>query len=110
MSFYKNYLNLCNSIGKSPSKVATEIGLSPATPTVWKKGALPHPNVMNNICNYFGVTEDYFKNYKSDVEPDYDIIITKSYLYGNNPPSEEEWNELLKFVEWQKFKKTTKGK
>lgn len=27
MSFYSNFLTMCNNIGKTPSKVVTEVGL-----------------------------------------------------------------------------------
>lgn len=53
------FLNLCNSVGKSPTAVALEIGLSDAAPSGWKKGAKPRDSVLNRLADYFGVTVDY---------------------------------------------------
>lgn len=53
------FLELCNAIGKSPSAVATDIGLSDAAPTGWKKGSKPRDAVLKRLANYFGVTVEY---------------------------------------------------
>lgn len=36
--FYENYLRLCNSVKKSPSAVALEVGLKKSSVTRWKAG------------------------------------------------------------------------
>ena len=33
MSFYSNFLTMCNNIGKTPSKVVTEVGLKKSAVT-----------------------------------------------------------------------------
>lgn len=38
MSFYSNFLTMCNNIGKTPSKVVTEVGLKKSAVTRWKAG------------------------------------------------------------------------
>lgn len=56
--FYEQYVELCSQIGKTPTAVALEIGLSKATPTKWKKsGATPSGDNLKKIAAYFGVTE-----------------------------------------------------
>ena len=41
MSFYSNFLSMCNSIGKTPSKVVMEVGLKKSAVTRWKAGGNP---------------------------------------------------------------------
>ena len=53
------FLDLCNSVGKAPSTVAVEIGLSNAAPSGWKNGAKPRESVLNRLADYFGVTVEY---------------------------------------------------
>ena len=46
---------LCNKAGKSPSRVAVDIGLSSTSAVGWKKGATPRPSVLVRLADYFGV-------------------------------------------------------
>lgn len=71
MHFYKNYVRLCNSIGKTPSAVATEIGIEKSTVTRWKKGGSANYATQQKIADYFGcTTEDLLKDLdtKKDAE------------------------------------------
>lgn len=54
--FYDNFIKLCNSIGKSPSAVAKDIGIEKSTVTRWKKGANPTDATIEKVASYFGVT------------------------------------------------------
>ena len=54
--FYDNYVSLCNSIHKSPSAVALELGLQKATVTRWKKGGTPTDANAKKIADYFGIS------------------------------------------------------
>lgn len=54
--FYDNFVRLCNSIGKAPSAVATEIGLSRASVSGWKNGKTPTDATALKLAGYFGVT------------------------------------------------------
>ena len=53
--FWQNYVALCNSVGKSPSAVAIEIGLTNASASGWKRGAVPRAGVLAKLAEYFGV-------------------------------------------------------
>lgn len=53
--FYDNYIKLCAKMGKSPSGVAKEIGLSNAAANGWKKGKLPNETTLYKLSNYFDV-------------------------------------------------------
>lgn len=57
--FYDKFKQLCECQGISCNKAASEIGLSNATPTKWKKtGATPDGATLAKIADYFGVTTD----------------------------------------------------
>lgn len=56
--FYDNYLKLCNSIGKTPSAVALEMGLTKPTVTRWKSGSMPTDATLQRIAAYFGISVD----------------------------------------------------
>ena len=53
--FYKNYLRLCNSVKKSPSAVALEVGLKKSSVTRWKAGGNPTDATARKIADYFGI-------------------------------------------------------
>lgn len=57
--FYDNFVRLCNSIGKTPSAVVTEIGFSRASASGWKNGKTPTDATVLRLADYFGVTADY---------------------------------------------------
>lgn len=56
--FYKNFLELCMKQGKTPSKIANEIGLSNAAAYKWKGGALPTNATIQRIADYFKISVD----------------------------------------------------
>lgn len=58
MQFYENYVRLCNSVGKKPTAVAVDLGISRATASRWGNGIIPsYPNLVK-IADYFNVTVD----------------------------------------------------
>ena len=59
---YDNFLNLCNSIGKSPSAVALELGISKSTVSHWKhqRNEMTAATALK-IANYFGITVEELK-------------------------------------------------
>lgn len=61
MDFYFKFIELCNSVGKSPSKVALEIGTSKPAVTRWKSGSTPSDAVILKIADYFDVSVEYLK-------------------------------------------------
>lgn len=54
-SFYKNYVRLCGSIGKSPSAVAIELRIGKPSVTRWKHGGGITDATAFKIANYFHV-------------------------------------------------------
>lgn len=59
MNFYDRYISLCNSVGKTPSAVAIEIGLAKPTVTRWKNGSMPNDATAAKIADYFHVSTEY---------------------------------------------------
>ena len=57
--FYDNFVRCCNSVNKSPSAVAADIGLSRASVNGWKNGKNPTDANLAKIADYFGVSVDY---------------------------------------------------
>ena len=53
--FFNNYLRFCNAIGKTPSAVATEIGLQKSTVSRWSKGSTPNHATVVKVADYFNV-------------------------------------------------------
>ena len=56
MNFYENYVSMCNRIGKTPSAVAVEIGLSKPAVNRWKNGGCPTDATARKVAKYFGVS------------------------------------------------------
>ena len=56
--FYFNFVNLCNSVNKSPSAVAEEMGFKRSVVTAWKNGRQPRQATLQKIADYFGVSVD----------------------------------------------------
>lgn len=58
MGFYENFVRLCNQEGKTPSKVALEVGISKSIVSRWKKGGGVTYATAQRIADYFGVPVD----------------------------------------------------
>lgn len=54
--FKKNFINLCNKFGVSPTAVCTKIGLSNATFSCWTDESVPRKATLMKIADYFGIT------------------------------------------------------
>jgi transcriptional regulator with XRE-family HTH domain len=61
VQFYYVFLNLCNKVGKTPSKVALEIGTSKPAVTRWKSGSMPSDATLVKLAEYFNVSVEYLK-------------------------------------------------
>lgn len=58
---YDNFLKLCNSVGKTPSAAAIDMGLSKTTVNRWKNGGGLTDATALKVANYFGITVDELK-------------------------------------------------
>lgn len=66
MLFYENYVRLCNSVNKSPSAVALEIGISKPTVSRWKSGSDPNTATILKVADYFGVAKEELTESKKE--------------------------------------------
>lgn len=58
MSFYKNYVRLCNGIGLSPSAAAENVGIKKSNVTHWRDGGGVRDSTIEKLCNTYGWTRD----------------------------------------------------
>ena len=69
-NFYERYIKLCNSVNKTPSAVALEMGLSKTAVNGWKHGrSKPTDATLRKISDYFGVSTDYLKDGEQQKKP-----------------------------------------
>lgn len=98
MNFYDVYVELCNKIGKSPSAVAIELGLSKTAVHRWKNGGSPTDATAAKIASYFDVSVTYLlgkeEQKKSATETDSGISKAKAELINKVMQMSDE--ELLK--------------
>ena len=92
--FYDIYANLCRNIGKSPTGVAVELGISRGTVSVWKnKGTTPNREILQKIADYFNVSVDYLL---TGEKPSLDNLLEeKQKASAQLDAEEEELNEYL---------------
>lgn len=86
--FWSIYVELCNSVQKSPNKVAAELGITSGTATKWKNGAVPQDRTIKKIADYFGVTVEYIKG-ETDIKTPAD---------SNNSGREKEVVRLFSLI------------
>ena len=81
--FYDVFKRLCDEKGVSCNRAATEMGLSNATATKWKKtGATPSGDTLSKIAVYFDVSiDDLLGNEEKSAAPK-DGELVKDELIG----------------------------
>lgn len=89
--FYDKYRQLCDSVGKSPSAVAGEIGISKGTVSTWKNlGRTPQTAQLRKIADYFSVSLDYLLDETDDpYDWDTDPEARQDRAYG------PRWDQLM---------------
>ena len=77
--FYNNFLKACNLVGKAPTTVLSEAGISKSANTRWQNGENPTPANVMKLSDYFGISpsdltgETRLKTSKGEVVRDGDI-------------------------------------
>ena len=61
MEYWSRFTALCARSGKSPNKVAAELGVASGTVTGWKNGREPSERLLRRVADYFGVSTDYLR-------------------------------------------------
>ncbi len=70
MTFWDNFARACVLQGLSPTAVCKNIGLSNATATHWRQGALPKADAISAICDVLGCSADYLLGRSDRVSTD----------------------------------------
>lgn len=71
VNFYQKFVNACNEIGKKPSAVAEEIGLSKSLVSRWKRGGGVTDATLMKVATYFGIDpEDFGETTLDDLYPE----------------------------------------
>lgn len=105
--FYDNYVRLCNSVHKSPSAVAIEIGIAKPTVSMWKAGSTPNHATVLKVADYFGVTaseliEEQKENSTSDNGVESSELRKKAHKLLDTMSEEEleaAWHYIRKMLE-----------
>ena len=95
--FWDVFENLCDSVGKKPSPVGKEIGVSATTISKWKAGAIPNGELLSKVADYFGCSTDYLLGRTNN--PDFKSAEMLRDL------SAEQWQDLLKYVQFLRWQK-----
>lgn len=113
--FWNNFVELCNKKSVSPNGACADLGLSTATATKWKQGAVPRDTTLKRIADYFGVSTEYLlsdnedipsipgssqiKNPPQDIPTEDELFEEIKKLLNDQPMSKRLYDELSRFVE-----------
>lgn len=109
--FYDTYVNLCKSVGKTPSAVAVEIGIGKSNVTYWKNGRnCPSDITLAKIADYFGVTVSALKGVGKKENPGTKSVeglspVTRELMDMVHAATEEEQRDMLEMLRIYKRKK-----
>lgn len=96
MSFYTNYVRLCNQMGSSPSGVALKIGIEKSSVSRWAKGSTPRYSTLVKLADYFGVTVSELTGDDEAIEKHGEETITTEAVEQPSAPGLEAALEALR--------------
>lgn len=95
--FKQNFIRLCNQKGESPSYVCRQVGITPATYSLWTDRSVPRKATLTRIADYFGVTVDDLISLKADIRVDLQLFAADPVENKEKePPMLERLNEVMK--------------
>ena len=100
--FWENFVNLCNSVGKSPNGIAKDINVSSGAITSWKKGKVPHHSTLLKIANYFNVSVDYLLTGIKEPPADADDELVAEFIELLNGLTDEQLKSVFDYIEFIK--------
>ena len=110
MSFYSNFLSMCNSIEKTPSKVVTEVGLKKSAVTRWKAGGNPTDATAKKIADYFGVPVSELLGEKEGEREISDNDIKFALFGGDGEITDAMYDEVKRFAQMVKLREEAEKK
>jgi DNA-binding XRE family transcriptional regulator len=98
--FYNNYVCQCNNVGKSPSAVALEIGLSKTAVNGWKTGrSNPTDATAQRIADYFGIAvEDLYKEQKENPTASGEVDFSDLELLSAFNAADDSTKEAIRLI------------
>lgn len=118
MDTVEKITKLFEESGKSASSILKELNFSPTALSEWKRGkAKPTADALAKLADYFGVSVDYLLGRTDAPNPPGQPSITNidippvlqevgvAFHGGPNSLSQEDVNEMAKFVEFLRAKK-----
>lgn len=106
--FYDNFIKACNSIGKTPSSVAIDIGLNKATVTGWKKGSKPTDSTVRKLADYFGISPEELTGSTGPAQIiSIDDHAQPDLVLKYNQLTPEGQKEVLAFIEFKQAQEAT---
>lgn len=93
MTFWDNFTRVCVLRGISPTTICKKIGLSNATATHWKQGALPKADALAAICEVLDCSADYLIGLSDKVtagEPELSPLERRLLFAFRSMPYEEQ--------------------
>lgn len=103
--FWDNFYRLCNEAGKSPNKVAADLGFSTAIATKWKKGTVPKWSTIVMIAEYFGVSPETLVSEQKEKPAETEVDVDKLIEAVLKLPREKKEELLVKFMQMMKEEK-----
>lgn len=110
--FWERFYDLCQQKNTTPNAVCSQLGLSNATATKWKKGTTPSGETLSKIANFFNVSSDYLLG-KTDIQTkqtlDEQLANEQFALYGEvKDLTDEEKEAVLNFIKFTKAQRKEK--
>ena len=114
--FYDNFIKECNRIGKSPSAVVIDCGISKPAVTRWRKGEMPRDATLLKLADYFGVTPEELTGSTGPAQKKAPASVSNSdtqnegqlmaaFFEGGQDLSEEEmaalWQDAKDYIQWK---------
>ena len=98
--FFEKLLKLCVEKNTTPNAVCIHLGLSQATQTKWRKGAIPRETTLLKIAEYFDVPVSYFSEAPTQTIHDNHGVIGNTHApvtinTNTEPPLGEIEKELI---------------
>ena len=93
--FKQNFIRLCNQKGESPSYVCRQVGITPATYSLWTDRSVPRKATLTRIADYFGVTVDDLISLKADIRVDLQLFAADPIENKEKEPTNMEALEKL---------------
>lgn len=94
--FWDIFCKECDKLNKKPNKIASELGLSGATTTKWKSGAIPNGETLVKLAKYFGCSIDYLLGITEDSTPERRIFIKETIKPSPEPVKDTIIDQFIK--------------